>query len=445
MAQVLSVSNLDGAGIRVVRLQYPDLHGICRGKDLPVEAFEHAVAEGVNFVEAVMTVDLAHNVVSGFELGFPDFVARPDLATLAALPWEPHVAVCLCDLHDGVSGEPHALDPRGALRRVLAQYAQLGYAVVLAPELEFYLCEPDASSPTGWRPYAGKDSPPYTVGHLADPRGILGTMMEAAEALGLEVIAGAHEYGRSQYEINLGHGEALAAADRAFRFKELVKELAAREGLLATFMGKPFNGDEGSGLHVHVSLSGAGGTNAFADPQGEDGLSALARQFMAGVLEHGAAMMAVLNPTVNAYRRINAEALVPTRACWGHDHRMTLVRVPRERGRATRLETRVGDGTSNPYLAMTAVLAAGLDGIRRELQPPPPVSGFIYDLPEDALGAPLPTSFGEAMAALDGDVALREALGERLLDTFRAIKAAEQERFRTWVTDWEFREYAERL
>lgn len=445
MAQALTVSNLDGAGIRVVRLQFPDLHGICRGKDLPIEAFERAVADGVNFVEAIMTVDLAHNVVSGFERGFPDFVARPDLSTLAALPWEPHVAVCLCDLHDGVSGEPYGADPRGALRRVLASYAQVGYSVVLAPELEFYLCEPDASSPTGWRPYAGKDSSAYTVGHLADPRDVLGTMMEAAGALGLGVIAGAHEYGRSQYEINLGHGEALAAADRAFRYKELVKELAARAGLLATFMGKPFNGDEGSGLHIHVSLCGEDGANAFADPDGEDGLAPLARRFMAGVLEHGAGMMAVLNPTVNAYRRIHAQALVPTRACWGHDHRMALVRVPRERGRATRLETRVGDGTANPYLAATAVLAAGLDGIRRELEPPPPVAGFIYDLPEEDLGAALPTSLSQAMDALDGDAVLREALGEALVDTFREIKAAEQERFRTWVTDWEFREYSARL
>src|SRR5579862_2757700 len=445
MAQVLSVSNLEGAGIRVVRLQYPDLHGICRGKDLPVEVFEHAVSEGVNFVEAIMTVDLAHNVVSGFEVGFPDFRARPDLSTLVALPWAPHVAVCICDLYDGVSGEPYGADPRGALRRVLARYGELGHTAVLAPELEFYLCEPDPSSTSGWRPYAGKSSPPYTVGHLADPRNMLGTMMSAAGELGLGVIAGAHEYGRSQYEINLGHGEALAAADRAFRYKELVKELAAREGLLATFMGKPFNGDEGSGLHIHVSLRGADGANAFDDPAGEDGLSALARHFMAGILEHGAAMMAVLNPTVNAYRRIHAEALVPTRACWGHDHRMTLVRVPRERGAATRLETRVGDGTANPYLAATAVLAAGLDGIRRELEPPPPVAGFIYDLPEEALGAALPTSLREAMAALDGDAVLREALGEQLVDTFRAIKASEQERFRTWVTDWEFREYSQRL
>ena len=350
--------------------------------------------------------------------------------------------MCICDLHDSISGEPYAVDPRGALRRTLERYAELGVAPVLAHELEFYLCEPDDAAPHGYRPYAGQDSPPYTVGYLADPRGTLSTMLDAAVELGLDAIAGAHEYGRSQYEINLRHSGALNAADRAFRFKDTVKELAARDGLRATFMGKPFNGDEGSGLHLHVSLADRQQQNACADPDGADGLSTTARQFIAGVMEHAAAMMVFLNPTVNSYRRIHAEALVPTRVCWGHDHRMTLVRVPRERGAATRLETRLGDGTANPYLASAAVLAAGLDGIERELKPPAPIEGFLYELPESEQGPALPTSFGEALEALDGDAVLRAALGEPLIDTFRTIKAAELERFRTWVTDWEFAEYS---
>jgi glutamine synthetase len=445
MAQALSVSDLDAAGIRVVRLQFPDLHGICRGKDIPVGAFEHAAHEGIGFVEAIMTVDLRHNVIAGFESGFPDIVARPDLSTLAALPWDPRVAVCICDLHDSVSGEPYAVDPRGALRRTLARYAELGVAPVLAHELEFYLCEPDEAAANGYRPYAGQDSPPYTVGYLADPRGTLSTMLDAAVALGLDAVACAHEYGRSQYEINLRHSEGLHAADRAFRFKDMVKELASRDGLRATFMGKPFNGDEGSGLHLHVSLADEQQQNACADPGDADGLSTIARQFIAGVMEHAAGMMVFLNPTVNSYRRIHAEALVPTRVCWGHDHRMTLVRVPRERGAATRLETRLGDGTANPYLASAAVLAAGLDGIERALTPPAPIEGFLYELPESEQGPALPTSFADALDALDGDAVLRAALGEPLIETFRMIKAAELERFRTWVTDWEFAEYSHRL
>jgi glutamine synthetase len=152
--------------------------------------------------------------------------------------------------------------------------------------------------------------------------------------------------------------------------------------------------------------------------------------------------MVFFNPTVNAYRRISAEALVPTRVCWGHDHRMTLIRIPKERGAATRIEIRLGDGTANPYLAYTAALAAGMDGIRRELEPPEPLAGMIYDLPEEQLGRPLPTTFQEALDDLKSDPVLVDAMGSELVDTFETIKLAELERFRAWVTDWEFAEYS---
>jgi glutamine synthetase len=280
---------------------------------------------------------------------------------------------------------------------------------------------------------------------MADPRGVISRMVDACVDLGLEAVASAHEYGRSQYEINLRHAPALTSADRAFRFKALVKEIAERDGLRATFMGKPFNDDEGSGFHLHISLVDKEGSNAGFDPDAEGGLAAVTRHFIAGVLEHAPAMMVFFNPTVNAYRRISAEALVPTRCSWGHDHRMTLVRVPKERGAATRLEIRVGDGTANPYLAYAAALAGGLDGIRRELEPPAEIEGMIYELPEDVQGLALPTTFQEALEALDSDPVIHDALGAPLVETFRVIKGAELERFRAWVTDWEFSEYSHRL
>jgi glutamine synthetase len=444
-ARIDDVAQLGQRGIRVVRLQYADLHGINRGKDIPTWVFADAVAEGVGFVEAIMTVDLRHNVIAGFEKGFPDIVARPDLDTLVELPWEPGVAACIVDLEDPGPQAPHPLDSRGVLRRVLGEFSELGLEPIVGPELEFYLCEPDAADPRGFRPYAAHDSPVYTVGGIADPDGVLGRMLDASVALGLEAVALAHEYGRSQYEINLRHAAALTSADRAFRFKSLVKELAARDGLRATFMGKPFNHDEGSGFHLHVSLVDAEGENACQDPGGEQGLAAITRHFIAGVLEHGPAMMVFFNPTVNAYRRISAEALVPTRVSWGHDNRMTLVRVPHERGAATRVEIRMGDGTASPYLAYAAALAAGLDGVRRGLEPPAPVAGMIYELPEDVQGLALPATFHEALEALDADPVIRAALGAELVDTFRVIKGAELERFRTWVTDWEFEEYSHHL
>jgi glutamine synthetase len=439
------IDDLGELGIRAVRLQYADLHGISRGKDIPSSHFAHAAEDGISFVEAIMTVDLRHNVVAGFERGFPDIVARPDVTTLARLPWTPDVAACIVDLEEVDSGEQSTLDSRGVLKRLLAQYKELDLHPVLGPELEFYLCQPDSSDPRGYVPYAAQESPVYTVGEVADPKGTLSRMLEAAVQFGLGAVAAAHEYGRSQFEINLRHSAALDSADRAFRFKHLVKEMAARDGLLATFMGKPFNDDEGSGFHLHISLCDAEGTNRSENAGHPSGLADATRHFIAGVIEHCSAMMVFFNPTVNAYRRINAEALVPTRACWGHDHRMTLVRVPRERGPATRLELRLGDGTANVYLAYAAALAAGLDGIRRGLEPPPPVEGFLYDLPEDAQGKALPTTFQQALEALAADEVITAALGERLIETFKVVKASELERFRAWVTDWEFAEYARRL
>jgi glutamine synthetase len=439
------IGDLAELGIRAVRLQYADLHGICRGKEIPSSHFAHVAEEGVAFVEAIMSVDLRHTVVAGFERGFPDISARPDLSTLARLPWQPEVAACIADLEEVETGEQSALDSRGVLKRVLAQYVDLGLQPVLGPELEFYLCEPDSSDSRGYVPYASQESPVYTVGDVADPKGTLSRMLDASVDFGLGAVAAAHEYGRSQFEINLCHSPALDSADRAFRFKDLVKEMAARDGLLATFMGKPFNDDEGSGFHLHISLQDAHGNNRCEDPEHPSGLGDATRHFIAGVIEHCAAMMVFFNPTVNAYRRINAEALVPTRACWGHDHRMTLVRVPRERGSATRLEVRLGDGTANVYLAYAAALAAGLDGIRRGLEPPAPIEGFLYDLPEDEQGRALPTIFQEALDALGEDEVITAALGERLIETFKVVKTSELERFRAWVTDWEFAEYARRL
>jgi glutamine synthetase len=438
-------TELDLEGIKTVRLQYADLYGVSRGKDIPVRQLDDAVEECVHFVAAVMTTDLAHNVVAGPETGFEDIAARPDLSTLVRIPWEPSAAACIANLERVDTHEPYGVDSRAALKRVVAEYEQLGLSPVVGPELEFYLCEPDAAAPGGWRRYVNRDSNVYTVGHRADPRGILGRMMHMADDLGLDVLAANHEYGRGQFEINIRHTSAVRSADRAFRLKWLVKEAAAREGLLGTFIGKPWNDDEGSGFHLHMSLGDASGANRLADPGGEDGLADIARHFLAGMLEHAPALMPFFNPTVNAYRRLNPEALVPTRVCWGHDNRFAFVRVPRERGSATRVEVRVGDGSANPYLAYAAALVAGLDGIRRELQPPAPLSGFIYELPEEQQGPALPATLPEALAALGSDELVVAGMGEELVATFLTMKEYELNRYAHWVSDWELREYLHHL
>jgi glutamine synthetase len=278
-------------------------------------------------------------------------------------------------------------------------------------------------------------------------------MLLWCDELGLRAFAANHEFMSSQYEINLKHSEALDAADRAFMLKAAVKELAAREGLLATFMGRPFADQGGSGFHVHLSLAAADGRNAFADEGGRDGLSPLAGGFVAGVIEHAHGLQALLGPTVNAYKRILPDSLAPTHANWGHDNRTALCRVPLEGGARARVEVRSGDGAACAHLLTAAILLAGLDGIERELVPPEPVVGDAYRADEAHAGSKLPSSLGAALDALEADTRLSEALGADLVATFLTMKRFEVERFEEAVgeldvdvvTEWELEEYAAHL
>jgi glutamine synthetase len=430
-----------GVPITSVRVLYPDLHGVARGKDVPIGEFDHAIEKGLCFCSAVMGTDLRHTPVVGGDEGYPDLIARPDLATMAPLPWEPGVAACLSHLEPVEGGAPIA-DPRGAVSAAADRLKDLGYAPIVGPELEFFLVERDESAPNGVKRRLDNLSMVYTVGPQADPGGLVRGMTEDLATLGLEVFAVNHEFMNSQYEINLRHADALTAADRAFRLKCAVKDIAAMNGLHATFMGKPFNDQGGSGTHLHVSLN-RDDANAFDQPGAPEGVSDALRHFTAGVLAHAPALMALLNPTINAYRRIQPDSLAPTHANWGWDNRSTFIRVPPERGGATRLEIRVGDGAANPYLAIAAVLAAGEDGLRLGLQPPAPVSGDAYR--SASAGDPLPGALEEALDALDHDTVLRAGLGAEIVDTFLSVKRFEVERHRAWVSDWEIAEYLHHL
>jgi glutamine synthetase len=432
-----------GTAVTSIRVLYPDLHGVARGKDVPIAEFDYVLESGLRFCAAVMGTDLRHTPVVGGDQGYPDLVARPDMTTMATLPWEPGVATCLADLEPAEGGSPIP-DPRGTLRRVVDDLHAIGLDPIVAPELEFFLLRRDPAAAHGVRRHVDQPSMVYTVGPRADPGGVVREMTAALGELGLEVVAAAHEFMNGQYEINLRHTDALRAADRAFRLKAAVKDIAAQHELLATFMGKPFNDQGGSGMHLHVSVN-RDDRNAFDAPGEEDGASAELRAFTAGVLAHAAGLMALLNPTINAYRRIRPDSLSPTHANWGWDNRSTFVRVPPERGGATRIEVRVGDGAANPYLAIAAVLAAGAHGVRDELIPPPPVHGDAYRADPEVIGRALPVSLEAALDALEEDKVLCRALGPKIVETFLAVKRSEVERHRAWVSDWEVDEYLHHL
>ena len=424
---------LSDPSVTSVRVLYSDLHGIARGKDVPIGEFDHIAGHGLAFCAAIMGTDLRHTPVVGPEVGYPDLRAVPDLSTLMAVPWEPGVVACLADLHPVTPESAVPADPRGALKRAIAGYEELGLTPVVGPELEFFLCVRDEHG--GLRRYVDNLSMVYTVGPQADPKGVVRELAEALSRLGMGAFAANHEFMNSQYEINLRHAPALEAADRAFRLKSAVKDVAAIHGLVATFMGKPFNDQGGSGFHIHFSAD-RDGENAF------DGVSDELRRFSAGILAHAPALTAFLNPTVNAYKRLVPDSLAPTHANWGWDNRTTFIRIPAERGAATRVEVRVGDGSANPYLAIAATLFAGLHGLRDELQLPDPIDGDAYTQEQDN---PLPSSLSDALDALEADAYVRDAIGAPIVDTFLAMKRFEAERHRQWVSDWERDEYLHHL
>jgi glutamine synthetase len=442
-AHAARAAELSDTSVTSVRVVFPDLHGYPRGKDVPAGEFGRVAEQGLAFCAAIMGTDLNHTPVVGGEQGYPDLIALPDLSSVTRLPWEPGVAWCIADVHPAAKDGPRPADPRGTLRRAITGFQELDLEPIVGPELEFFLCVRDPEAPNGLRRYVDNQSMAYTVGPQADPRGVVREITETLARLGMGTFAANHEFMSSQYEINLRHGPAMVVTDRAFGLKAAVKDVAAQHGLVATFMGKPFNDQGGSGLHLHVSADREG-DNAFAHHRDDHGVSAELRRFTAGVLAHAPAVMAFLNPTVNAYRRLVPDSLAPTRANWGWDNRTTFIRIPPERGRATRVEVRVGDASANPYLATAALLFAGLHGLRDELPLPEPIAGDAYAMGELA-GRALPDSLDAALDALETDPFLRHAMGPEIVDTFCALKRSETSRHRQWVSDWEIAEYLQHL
>jgi len=438
------VEELKSRDIDVIRVSYSDLIGIDRGRDVLLGELGSTLEHGIAFCRAVYHTSPMGDVVpvqGGIDAGLPDITAYPDLDTLTDLPWEPGAVWCLADTTVS-GGRPAEESPREVARRVTARLSELGLGAVVGPELEFYVLEQDESTPQGWRRYADAPGNVYVVGRKGDPRGVLLTMLRYLRDASLQVTAANHEFCGGQFEINLNHSDLLDAADRAFRMKSAVQEIARHEGMLATFMAKPFNDEGGSGFHLHVSLVDDDGTNVIGDPDGEHGLSDTGRFAIGGVLAHAPALAAILNPTINSYKRFGPDTLAPWLIDWGLDKRSAMVRIPPERGAASRIEVRLGDATANPYLAIAAVGAAIYLGVRDKVEPQEPFEGYGYD-PEAA--PMLPQSLPEALDALEGDTALREVLGDFFVESFLTYKRNEVERFAHHVTDWEFREYAYHL
>lgn len=430
-------------GLKFISLQFTDLTGAVKSVDLPIHRLPESLKNGVWF---------DGSSVEGFgRIEESDMVLRLDPATYQVLPWsapERRRARIFCDIYRP-DGSPFEGDPRGILKRVLARAQTLGYVFNTGPELEFFLLRRTNGDRIQAIPHDVGSYFDFSAGDEAQR--VRSDIVVALEQMGMEVEMSHHEVALGQHEIDFRYSDALSTADHAVTFKYVVKAIAARHDLLATFMPKPIFGINGSGMHTHQSLSSLAGKNLFFDATDEFHLTPLAYQYLSGLLEHARGMSAVLAPTVNSYKRLVPGYEAPVYVCWAQTNRSALVRIPRYtpgNDQATRMELRCPDPACNPYLAFAVMLAAGLDGVERKLTPPPSVNNLdVYHFTPEELQAraiaTLPGSLDEALHELAQDQLIRATLGEVLYGPYLRVKTEEWDQYRMRVSQWELEQYLE--
>jgi len=424
------------ADVKFVRLQFTDIFGVLKNVAITVEQLEKAL-------DGEMMFD--GSSIEGFvRIEESDMYLIPDPNTFAVFPWRPRegsVARLICDVytHDGT---PFEGCPRNTLKRTLAQASELGFTLNVGPEAEFFLFLTDAEGKptTNTHDKAGYfDLTPVDLGENARR-----DMVMTLEELGFEIEASHHEVAPGQHEIDFKYDEALNIADKIMTFKFVVRTIAQRHGLHATFMPKPVFGIAGSGMHMNQSLF-TEGQNAFYDGNNPDQLSDVCKHYIGGLIKHAPAIAAITNPTVNSYKRLVPGYEAPVYIAWSARNRSPLIRIPAKRGFSTRVELRNPDPSCNPYLAVAVALRAGLDGIKNKIQPPPPTDKNIYEMTEEERAAQgigsLPASIYEAVLELSKDEVVKAALGNHTYNRFVEAKKIEWDRFRVMVHPWEIDEY----
>ena len=422
--------------VRFIRMQFVDIFGQLKNVAITAGQLEKALDNRVM---------IDGSSIEGFvRVHESDQYLRPDLSSFAIYPWRPshgRVARLLCDVYNP-DGTPFIGDPRGALKRTLKRAADMGYTFNVGPECEFFLFEIDKDGKPTTK--TGDEAGYFDLGPIDHGDYTRREICLALEALGFEIEASHHECAAGQHEIDFKYADALNAADNIITFKQTVKKIAYANGLHATFMPKPIYGTAGSGMHINMSLF-KDGKNVFFDPDGERKLSKDAYHFIAGLLTHVKGMTAITNPLVNSYKRLVPGYEAPCYLAWSASNRSALIRIPAARGQSTRVELRNPDPSCNPYLALAVCLAAGLDGIERELEPPAEITENIFEMNETQRAAcgieDLPDSLEHALDSLQADPLMAEVLGPHIYAQFIAGKKKEWEEYCTRVSSWEIAKY----
>ena len=424
-------------GVDFLRLQFTDILGVNKNVEVPHIQFEKALDGEIMF---------DGSSIEGFvRIEESDMLLKPDLSTFRLLPYDDEggrVARLICDIHTP-DGEPFVGCPRHTLKRQIARAKKLGYTMMAGCEAEFFLFEMGADgSPTTTTHDSGAyfDLTPVDRGEE-----IRRVMVEHLELMGFEVEAAHHEVAPGQHEVDFRYADALTTADNLATFRFVVRDVARRYGFLASFMPKPIQGQNGSGMHTHQSLFRGTKENAFFDPKAEHQLSRVALYYIEGLLQHARGFCAITNPLINSYKRLVPGYEAPVNVAWSMRNRSPLVRIPDRRGLSTRCELRMPDPSANPYLALTVQLAAGLDGVEQKLECREPVNRNIFrmsyrDRRKYRIDE-LPRDLHEALEYFEKDAVIKAALGEHLTERFLEAKREEVSQYNLQVSPWEIDRY----
>ena len=433
-ADILDIAKKED--VKFVNLQFTDILGMLKSVSITVSQLERALDNKCGF---------DGSSIDGFvRIEESDMCLHPDYDTFVILPWEEKTgktARLICDVYFS-DGTPFEGDPRYVLKKAIRQAADMGYSVNVGPECEFFLFDLDENGrpTTQSQDFGGY----FDLGPVDRGENCRKDICLTLEKMGFEIEASHHENARAQHEIDFKYDEVLKAADNVMTFKLVVKNLARRHGLYATFMPKPVFGQAGSGMHTNISLF-KGSENAFYDEKDELGLSKVAYNFIAGMMKHAKSMALLTNPIVNSYKRLVPGYEAPVYIAWSAKNRSPLIRIPSAKGSATRVELRNPDPAANPYLEMAASIFAGLDGIKNDLTPPAPTDTNIFEMTKQELNDEsiemLPRTLGEAIKAFRKSEFLRDAIGEHVYTKYYAAKKEEWSRYRTRVSQWEIDEY----
>ena len=428
---------IEDEDVEFIRLQFTDIFGTLKNVAVTASQIERIIDNGAMFDASA---------IEGFtQIEESDMFLYPDLDTFVTFPWRPQqgkVARMICDVYRP-DGEPFEGDSRYILKKAIAEAQSMGYTLDVGPELEFFLFHTDEEGmPTTITREKGGY---FDLGSLDMGENARRDTVMTLEEMGYEVEASHHEAAPGQHEIDFRYTDALSAADNIMTFKLVIKAMAQRHGLYASFMPKPLTGSAGSGMHINMSLNNRQGINIFNDPSDPMGMSPEAYYFVGGMIRHAGGMNLITNPIVNSYKRLVPGYEAPCHAAWSASNRSPMIRIPSTRGSGRRIELRTPDPAANPYLTLALALTAGLAGIREKQLPPSPISGNIFRMTEaqqQAAGiAKLPSDLMEAVKGLEADETMKAALGPHITEKYLETKRREWEDYRRAVSQWEIDQY----